>query len=192
MPPTPLPLSFEDNFPIDHKGDARPLLTLGGSTKTFLLLLELYKFRYKFSTYGVKDASGIATRSAMAFTLPIPAPPGTPTPPPEDQPGGEHVLGLGLDGFLNSPARSTFDPSSLSPLDQTFQAERYGSMKPSPNPVNSADASSSHGRISTDSPGGQSGTMMEDGKGVFQFQPTTLAKSPVSKSVSMSLTWFDA
>lgn len=102
------------------------------------------------------------------------------------------MLGLGLDGFLNSPAMSTFDPSCLSPVDETFQGERYGSMRPSPNLANSADTISSHGRISNDSPGSQSGAMVEDGKGVFQFQPTTLAKSPVSKSVSMSLTWVDA
>lgn len=124
----------------------------------------------------------------MAFTLPIPAPPRTPTPPPEDQPQGEHVLGLGLDGFLNSPAKATFDPSSLSPLDETFHAARYGSMGPPPNPLGSIDTNSFYSRMSIDSAGSQSSTVMEDGKGVFQFQPTTLAKSPVSKSVGMSFT----
>lgn len=122
----------------------------------------------------------------MSFTLPIPAPPRTPTPPPEDQPQGEPVVGLGLDGFLNSPIKATFDSGSLSPLDETFHAARYGSMGPPPNPLHSIDTNSLYGRMSIDSAGSQSSTMMEDGKGVFQFQPTTLAKSPASKSVGMS------
>lgn len=124
----------------------------------------------------------------MAFTLPIPAPPRTPTPPPDDQPRAEHVLGLGLDGFMHSPAKATFDPGSLSPLDETFQAARYGSMGPPLPPLSSIDTNAFYNRMSSDSAGSQSSIIMEDGKSVFQFQPTTLAKSPVSKSVGMSFT----
>ena len=98
-------------------------------------------------------------------------------------------LGLGLDGFLNSPAKATFDSSCLSPLDETFHAARYGSMGPPPNPLSSIDPNSFYNRMSTDSAGSQSGLIMEDGKGAFQFQPTTLAKSPVSKSVGKFLMW---
>lgn len=97
------------------------------------------------------------------------------------------MLGLGLDGFLNSPIKSTFDPSSLSPRDETFHAARYGSMGPPPIPLSATDPNSFYSRMSIDSAGSQSSVIMEDGNGVFQFQPTTLAKSPVSKSVSLAL-----
>lgn len=123
----------------------------------------------------------------MAFALPIPAPPRTPTPPPEDQPHGEPTMvGLGLEGFLNSPVKASFDSGSLSPLDETFHAARYGSMGPSPNALSPIDPNFVYNRISTDSAASGGSVRMEDGKGVFQFQPTTLAKSPVSKSVGMS------
>lgn len=101
------------------------------------------------------------------------------------------MLGLGLDGFLNSPTKAT-DSSSLSPLDETFHAARYGSMGPPPNPLHSMDTNSLYNRMSIDSAGSHSSTMMEDGKGVFQFQPTMLAKSPVTKSVGMSATLLTA
>ena len=37
--------------------------------------------------------------------------------------------------------------------------------------------------MSIDSAGSQTSLMVEDSKGVFQFQPTTLSKSPITKSV---------
>ena len=123
----------------------------------------------------------------MASSLPIPAPPRTPTPPLDDQPAGENLAGLGLDGFLNSPAQSVFDPQSLSPMDEHFPGSRYGSIAgTSPNPLSPADSVSLYSPMSVDSAGSQGNTLMENGKGGFSFQPTTLAKSPVSKSVRLA------
>lgn len=131
----------------------------------------------------------------MASHLPIPAPPRTPTPPPDDdQPPGDQIHGLGLEGFLISPSRSTFDPNSLSPMDENHTSgRRYGatsrgltanSLGLSP----MTDSSSLYSAFSIESGSGSqpnSGALVEktDGKGMFNFQPTSLAKSPVSKSV---------
>lgn len=129
----------------------------------------------------------------MASTLPfpIPAPPRTPTPPPDDQPAGEDMAGLGLEGFSNSPARSIFDPQSLSPMDENFPGRRYGSIAStgglSSNPLSPMDTNSLYSPRSIDSAGSQGSGLMENGKGVFNFQPTALAKSPVTKSVSLFL-----
>lgn len=128
----------------------------------------------------------------MAFNFPIPAPPRTPTPPPEDQyqRNGERISGLGLDGFLNSPAKSSFDPNSLSPMDENFPARIHGSTNtmgpPSLNSLSPADTNSLYSPMSIDSAGSQTSLMVEDSKGVFQFQPTTLSKSPITKSVCIS------
>lgn len=132
----------------------------------------------------------------MASILPIPAPPRTPTPPPEDQyqPHGDHISGLGLEGFLNSPVTSGFNPNSLSPMDENFPGRRYGStlaMGPPPppplNPLSPTDSNSLYSPMSLDSAGTQTSMLIEDGKGVFQFQPTTLSKSPITKSVGIAI-----
>lgn len=129
----------------------------------------------------------------MASTLPfpIPAPPRTPTPPPDDQPPGEHMAGLGLEGFSNSPAQSVFDPHSLSPMDENFPGRRYGSIAStggfSSNPLSPVDTNSLYSPMSIDSAGSQGSALMENGKGAFNFQPTVLAKSPVTKSVRLVL-----
>lgn len=129
----------------------------------------------------------------MASTLPFPilAPPRTPTPPPDDQPPGEQMAGLGWEGFANSPAQSVFDPQSLSPMDENFPGRRYGSIAStgglSSNPLSPMDTNSLYSPISMDSAGSQGSALMENGKAVFNFQPTALAKSPVTKSVRLFL-----
>ncbi|OCK92568.1 cation efflux family protein family [Cenococcum geophilum 1.58] len=60
----------------------------------------------------------------MASGMPIPAPPRTPTPPPEDD---EKPVGLGLDQPY-SPARLRFNPDALSPLSATFPPERLSTL----------------------------------------------------------------
>ena len=131
----------------------------------------------------------------MASHLPIPAPPRTPTPPPDDSPSlGDQIHGLGLEGWLISPARSTFDPNSLSPMDENYHSgRRYGAATRglTTNPLSMSsmsDSSSLYSASSIDSASGSqpnTGALLEktDGKGMFNFQPTSLAKSPVSKSV---------
>lgn len=131
----------------------------------------------------------------MASHLPIPAPPRTPTPPSDDgQLPGDQIYGLGLEEYMPSPARSTFDPSSLSPMDENYQSgRRYGATARglTTNPLGMSsmtDSSSLYTAISIEGSSGSqldTGALVEktDGKGMFNFQPTSLAKSPVSKSV---------
>ena len=117
----------------------------------------------------------------MASELPIPAPPRTPTPPPEDEHQG--TAGLGLDGVLTSPVKVAFDPNALSPMKESFLGGRYGSI--SSNSLSPASPNSFYSAMSLDSMGGQSSGSMEDGRGPFNFQPMSLSKSPVTKSVSI-------
>lgn len=107
----------------------------------------------------------------MASNLPIPIPPRTPTPPPDDPPEAP------------VPSEAAFyeqqNISRLSPLVDTF-----------PPPRNPSDAGS-RGRLSpTKSSFGpspveaaaQNGSY-DNGSGPFNFNTVTLAKSPVGKSV---------
>ena len=130
----------------------------------------------------------------MASNLPIPAPPRTPTPPPEDD--YQENSGMGIDGYLNSPAKSTFDPNSLSPMDENFPIGRYGSAPSFPpssaasgssNPLSPIDpnVSAPYSPMSLDSAGSAGSVMTENSKGVFKFQPTSLSTSPIAKSVSL-------
>ena len=120
----------------------------------------------------------------MASELPIIAPTRSATPPPEGP--GDLTDGTGLNGFLNSPTISIFDPSSLSPMDENFPVGRYGSAhaySAQPlNPLSPSDTNSLYSSRSIDSAG--SNMSLDDGKQVFNFQSTPLAKSPITKSVS--------
>lgn len=126
----------------------------------------------------------------MATSIPTFAFPGTPSPTPDDQ---EDTAGLGLNGFQQSPTKSVFDPSSLSPMDENFPVGRYGAApafvgsSSHSNPLSPADTNSQYSPMSLDSAGSHGSSMVESGKGVFNFQPTSLANSPVSKSVGMPL-----
>ncbi len=105
----------------------------------------------------------------MASSMPVPAPPRTPTPPPDENPPEN---GLGLDGIPHATATEILcDPNSLSPADPNAH---FGSM--SANMVSPAGGSSVYSPLSLDS--GKC-----DISSPFNFQTTTLAKSPVVKSV---------
>lgn len=122
----------------------------------------------------------------MAISTPIPAPPRTPTPPPDDGPSA--MTGLGLDGIgdLLSPTNDGYDPCSLAPMSENFSASRYGTSPPkaSSGPLSPASPNSLYGSFSSDGNGANGGP---DGKNPFNFQPMSLAKSPVMKSVRTSL-----
>ncbi|KAL9000302.1 MAG: hypothetical protein Q9169_001019 [Polycauliona sp. 2 TL-2023] len=118
----------------------------------------------------------------MASELPIIAPTRSATPPPKDQ--GDMPNGLELDGYLNSPTKSAFDPKSLSPMDENFPVGRRGSAhaySAQPTPLLTLDANSLYSMRVPNSAGSLS-SVSDDGKGIFNFQSTTLAKSPISKS----------
>ncbi|MCJ1224345.1 Endoplasmic reticulum zinc transporter [Toensbergia leucococca] len=120
----------------------------------------------------------------MASYRPIPAPPRTPTPPPDEE---QHEAGgLGIDGTISSPNHFIFDRYALSPRDENFPPGRYGSVPlsaiPSSNPLSPADTNSLYSPMSIDSAGNLSTPSMDDGKGPFNFQPTFLTKSPITKS----------
>ena len=135
----------------------------------------------------------------MASSMPIPEPPRTPTPPPDDdyKNAMASANSLGIEGFLNSPAKSTFSASHLSPMDENFPlGGPYPGRKPSmpsllsPNsgsmPLSaSLDGNSMYSPQSLDSAGSQSSVLAENEKGIFKFVPTSYATSPVSKSVSL-------
>ncbi|KAL8720044.1 MAG: hypothetical protein Q9225_003037 [Loekoesia sp. 1 TL-2023] len=120
----------------------------------------------------------------MAAELPIIAPTRSATPPPEGY--DDSVNGLGLDGYLNSPAKSVFDPHSLSPMDENFPVGRYGSAhaySAQPlNPLSPSDTNSLHNMRSASSISSPSMMTTDDSKGAFNFQSVSLAKSPITKS----------
>ncbi len=124
----------------------------------------------------------------MASNIPTFVFPRTPSPDPDDT---QDNTGLGLHGFQNSPTKSTFDPSALSPMDESFPMGRRGpaqSLVGTPsNPLSPTDTNSQYSPMSLgtlDSSGSYNSAASEGDKGVFNFQPASLAKSPVSKSVS--------
>lgn len=116
----------------------------------------------------------------MALAFPIPAPPRTPT-PPEDDPAD--MAGLGLDGVMDflSPSTATFDPNALSPMTEHFNPGRYGSNS---QPLSPASPNSQYSFMSVENNGSIDETLQEN-KGPFNFKPMPLAKSPITKSVSI-------
>lgn len=121
----------------------------------------------------------------MASAQGIPLPPRTPTPPLDE---------YGLNGYSNSPTHSVvFDPNSLSPNDENYPANKYGSLGPIPTftkttmDLGESDNMSVYSPMSTQSNGsggGKGGSLMaEDSNGVFNFQPATMPKGPIIKSV---------
>ena len=129
----------------------------------------------------------------MADKLPIPAPPLEPTPPTPDSPRmGE--LGLNNAGDAMAKEQDFFDDTFLSP-----NKENFGFRRP-PSPASSAGNPLSptyNQPLSPNSPmlpfspvyQSMSGEpiITEDGRpqapAPFNFQPTQLAKSPITKSV---------
>ncbi|KAI4087087.1 MAG: hypothetical protein LQ344_007032 [Seirophora lacunosa] len=101
-------------------------------------------------------------------------------PPPEAHDDPVNVNGLGLDAYLHSPVKSAFDPHSLSPMDENFPIGRYGSAQAySAQPLHPLSPSDTNSLYGLKSPGNMS---IEGGKPAFNFQSTTLAKSPITKS----------
>ncbi|KAI9716275.1 MAG: hypothetical protein M1812_005500 [Candelaria pacifica] len=112
----------------------------------------------------------------MASELPIPLPPGTPTPPPEDR----HMAGLGLDGVPQpSPSRISFDPNALSPMRENYPSQ-FGSMS-STIPLSPVSNNSGNSPASID--GSVDSHVNESARNPFNFQTTTLAKSPMANSM---------
>ncbi|KAI9838244.1 MAG: Endoplasmic reticulum zinc transporter [Sclerophora amabilis] len=119
----------------------------------------------------------------MASNFPMPLPPRTPTPPPED----EHNLqltGLGLSGFGQSSYQNGgFDPNALAPMNENGPTNYLSPAKHESEscPLSPASATSpSFG--SSDGTGSFHEGQEEVTLNPFNFQTTSLAKSPVTRS----------
>ncbi|KAI9760096.1 MAG: Endoplasmic reticulum zinc transporter [Geoglossum simile] len=109
----------------------------------------------------------------MASGLPLPVPPRTPSPPPED----EQTVGLGLYGGRTIQTDLVYDLNALSPMSGAYTPHfnsmaAAASQKPSGSPMNILDSFDI---------GGTSNRPPSSGN-PFNFQTTTLSKSPVMKS----------
>ncbi|KAI9829555.1 MAG: Endoplasmic reticulum zinc transporter [Phylliscum demangeonii] len=121
----------------------------------------------------------------MASTLPLPAPPRTPTPPQIVEPSVRHSPLLAQRANVEAIG---FNSNSLSPLAENFPA-RYPALSPTTtvpgSPLSPASANSFYSATSFDGAGAGavagSQTLQVD-EGPFKFKTTTLAKSPVAKS----------
>ncbi|KAB8263477.1 cation efflux family protein family [Aspergillus pseudonomiae] len=105
----------------------------------------------------------------MASNLPIPLPPRTPTPPPDDPPSAQD----------NSSRLDAQDKDSLSPLVDTFPLQRGSLNSEDPNrlsPTRASFALSPSDNVLQNSQGDNGSA------GPFNFKTTTMAKSPVVKS----------
>lgn len=110
----------------------------------------------------------------MASNLPIPLPPRTPTPPPDDPPSAPD----------NSSRLGAQDKDSLSPLVDSFPPQRgslntEGSNRLSPTRASFTLSPSDNVPQNSQGDNGSAGP--------FNFKTTTMAKSPVVKSVSPSV-----
>ena len=127
---------------------------------------------------------------------PIPAPPRTPTPPPKNGPAD--MAGLGLDGIgdLLSPTRELYDPRALSPMSENFTVRKYSTSpaitlsSSSSQPLSPTSPNAIYGSIS-DTSGSNTSTSLQDSKGPFNFQPMSLSKSPITKSVRTHVSTLD-
>lgn len=128
----------------------------------------------------------------MATDRLIPRPPRAPT-PPRDESSSQSSTGS-LENYMLSPAKSSFDPKSLSPMDENFPSVKHASIPTftttlpladqDPNSMQSPMSEMSSSQMSTTSK--RNSLMVEDHNGVFNFQPGLMAKSPISKSVGSS------
>lgn len=128
----------------------------------------------------------------MASALPIIAPTRSATPPPPESYNNaiNGLNGLGLDGYLNSPVKSAFNSHTLSPMDENFPIGRYGPSQAysahSLQPLSPSDTNSLYGMRSGSSLSSPNPNVIDENKRAFNFQSTTLAKSPITKSVSLT------
>ncbi|KAF9885109.1 Endoplasmic reticulum zinc transporter [Aspergillus nanangensis] len=103
----------------------------------------------------------------MASNIPIPLPPRTPTPPPDDHPNAS-------DQSANLDNQDT-----LSPLVETFPPQRVALDTEDRNRLSPTRASFN---LSPSDATAQTGQGDNGASGPFNFQPMTMAKSPVVKS----------
>lgn len=112
---------------------------------------------------------------AMASSLPIPIPPRTPTPPPDDPPN--------VPALSEATSYEHLNTSRLSPLVDTFPPPRSPSDAGSRDRLSPTKSSFGPSPVEAVPENG----LYEDGSGPFNFQTVTLAKSPVGKSVSLPM-----
>ena len=105
---------------------------------------------------------------AMADSMPIPEPPRTPTPPPGEE---QQPAGLGFD----------FPQADNQDLDVLYDANSLSPIRPEHNKMSSVPSTPFYTPERTSA-------RSEDEQGPFNFQPATMAKSPVAvKSVGHSV-----
>ena len=120
----------------------------------------------------------------MASSLPLPVPPRTPTPPPEDL----EAIAQGH-AYIPppSPFSDSFDPNALSPRKENFSSHyaHMSSTIPSPDfPLSATSTNSLYSRGTLDSAGTYTNVPIDAGP--FNFQPTPISKTPVTKSVRIN------
>jgi hypothetical protein len=135
--------------------------------------------------------------ATMASGMPLPVPPRTPTPPPEDL---QKPMGLGIDQF--SPTKLGYNPDALSPLSATFPPERFGtlggpntsiSQRPTPSTVYSpANSTFPYSPMSAQSGTSENNTPSMSGsennvRNPFNFQP--MAYVPGKSAASKQVVW---
>ncbi|KAL2828427.1 cation efflux family-domain-containing protein [Aspergillus cavernicola] len=102
----------------------------------------------------------------MASTLPLPVPPRTPTPPPDDSPSA------------SSYPSHALDRDALSPLVESFQSSRNTPDSEDRNRLSPTTASFNFNQSADATQNGQSDNV----SGPFNFKTAIMAKSPVVKS----------
>lgn len=113
-----------------------------------------------------------------ASSMPIPRPPGTPTPPMEEAVG----RGRGNEGIASpTPARVAYNPNNLSPIRPDHPSGCFGGGMSAA--LSSSTTPSFYSPLTRSSRRDSQSARSDDGSGPFNFEPTTLAKSPMAKSV---------
>lgn len=88
---------------------------------------------------------------------------------------------------MTSPTKTSFDPNALSPMSENFPVGRYGTlgsaMASPADPLSPNSTNSGYSPMSVDGVSNSRSGSGEDLRGPFNFQTTTLARSPVARSV---------
>jgi hypothetical protein len=107
----------------------------------------------------------------MASNLPLPIPPRTPTPPPDDQHTSTLNSGIPISRDSLSPLKASFSKGIM-------ESESRGHLSPTKSSFNLATSPED-----AETPI-QNGSVETTPAGPFNFDTTVMAKSPVVKSVS--------
>jgi hypothetical protein len=134
----------------------------------------------------------------MALNLPLPVPPRTPTPPPDDEEAAANNA-LPAGAWQHASSKLPRDPDALSPLIENFPPRYSSGPSPSAAYFNSGQAAGFGGSgvfpLSPTSPPSTASSIQINSGGTspaapshdiaspFRFKSTTLAKTPLSKSV---------